>query len=141
MRVLVDTCVVVDALQAREPFSKDAQSIFLAVANRRVDGFITAKAATDIYYLMHRYTHSDKDSRRVLSTLFSLFEVLDTAGMDCRRAISSEIADFEDAVMAESAVRADMDCIVTRNERDYKLSPVAIYTPSELLRLIAPEEA
>ena len=33
MRAFIDTCVVIDALQSREPFAKDAQDIFLAAAN------------------------------------------------------------------------------------------------------------
>lgn len=136
MRALIDTCIIIDALQAREPFAGDAQQIFLAVANKRVVGFLTAKAATDIYYLTHRHTHNDQDTRTVLSTLFSLFELLDTAGMDCRRAISSELTDYEDAVMVESALRSGVDCVVTRNLRDYKKSPVQVYSPSEFLAWI-----
>ena len=50
MRAVIDTCVIVDALQSREPFCKDAQSIFLLCANRQFEGFLTAKAITDIYY-------------------------------------------------------------------------------------------
>ena len=70
----------------------------------------------------------------------NLFDLIDTAGMDCRRAISSDMSDFEDAVMAESALRSGMDCIVTRNGKDYRLSPVPICTPGELLEKIRPEE-
>ena len=140
MRAIIDTCVVIDALQDREPFCADAQRVFLAVANRRVEGSITAKAVTDIYYLMHRYTHDDAQSRRALSAIFALFDVLDTAGLDCRRAISSEISDYEDAVMVESAIRAEVDCIVTRNKRDYEKSSVPVYSPAELLDLIQPED-
>ena len=140
MRAIIDTCVVIDALQNREPFCADAQRVFLAVANRRVGGSITAKAVTDIYYLMHRYTHDDAQSRRALSAIFALFDVLDTAGLDCRRAISSEISDYEDAVMVESAIRAEVDCIVTRNKRDYEKSSVPVYSPAEFLDLIQPED-
>ena len=140
MRVLLDTCVVIDALQSREPFYEEAQEIFLAAANRRIDGFLTAKAVTDIYYLTHRLTHSDKETRQILSTLWTLFDLIDTAGMDCRRAISSDMNDFEDVVMAESALRSGMDCIVTRISKDYRLSPVPICTPGELLEKIRPEE-
>ena len=39
MRAVIDTCVIVDALQSREPFCKDAQSIFLLCANRQFEGF------------------------------------------------------------------------------------------------------
>ena len=40
MRAVIDTCVIVDALQSREPFCKDAQSIFLLCANRQFEGFL-----------------------------------------------------------------------------------------------------
>ena len=29
MKVLIDTCIIIDALQDRKPFSKHAQQIFL----------------------------------------------------------------------------------------------------------------
>lgn len=137
MRVLLDTCVVLDALQSREPFAKDAQDIFLAAANNAFLGYITAKACADIYYLLHRHTHSDKASRDVLNKLFTLFDVLDTAGIDCRKAVLSPISDFEDAVMIETAVRTETDCIVTRNERDFSKSPLPVYTPDQFLKLLS----
>ena len=136
MRALIDTCIVIDALQAREPFAEDAQQIFLAVANKRVMGFLTAKSAADIYYITHRHTHNDRETRRVLSTLFNLFDLLDTAGMDCRRAVSSELTDYEDAMMVETALRCGVDCIVTRNLKDYEKSPVQVYSPSAFLARI-----
>ena len=133
MRVLLDTCVIIDALQAREPFGEAAQEIFMAAANKLFTGCITAKSSTDIYYLTHRVLHSDIETRKILSKLFILFEVLDSAGLDCRKALSSEVSDYEDAVMIETAIHSDVDCIVTRNIKDYTQSPVKVYRPSELL--------
>ncbi len=140
MKVLVDTCIVIDALQSRVPFCEAAQDVFLAVANRRADGFLTAKSVADIYYLTHRATHSNEETRRILDTLFRLFELLDTTGMDCRRALFSDLTDYEDAMMVEAAVRAGMDCIVTRNQRDYAKAPVPVYGPAEFVKMIAPKE-
>lgn len=139
MRALLDTCVVLDALQSREPFCEDAKNLFLAAANNLFNGYISAKATTDIYYLMHRHTHSDKSSREVLNKLFTLFDVLDTAGIDCQRAVASQTSDFEDAVMIETALRCEVDCIVTRNGADYTHSTVKIYSPSEFLKIISEE--
>ncbi len=136
MRVLVDTCVVIDVLQHREPFWKDSYAVFLAIANCRAEGYLTAKSLTDIYYLTHRVTHDDKETRKILSTLLIPFDLLDTAGMDCRRAISSDITDFEDAVMVESALRSGMDCIVTRNLKDFRNSSVPVYSPESFLEKI-----
>ncbi|MBO5104067.1 MAG: PIN domain-containing protein [Ruminococcus sp.] len=133
MKILFDTCIIIDALQNREPFAENAQELFLYVANRKLDGFITAKSTTDIYYLMHRCTHSDVETRSVLKRIFWLFELLDTAGTDCKYAVSSEVSDYEDAVMIETALRTGMDGIVTRNVKDYSKSSVNVYTPEELI--------
>ncbi len=136
MRALIDTCVIIDALQSREPFKNEAEKIFIAAANKRFDGFITAKSVTDIYYLIHRSVHSDKDTRKILSNLFIIFVPVDSAGLDCLKAVSSEMTDYEDAVMAETALRTGMDCIVTRNIKDYGKSPVTVYTPNSFLDLL-----
>lgn len=140
MRVLVDTCVVVDALQAREPFSDDAKTIFYSIANNQIEGFLSAKSITDIYYITHRATHSNEETRKILKTLLSLFGILDTAAIDCRKALSSDIADYEDAVMCETAERCEVDCIVTRNEKDYKNSRVNILSPNELVNILKNNE-
>ena len=140
MRILIDTCIVIDALQNREPFNKNAQDIFLLAANRKFDGFITAKSVTDIYYLTHRLTHSDKNTRNILSRLLKLFDLADTAGTDCKYALSSEVSDYEDAVMIETALRTQMDAIVTRNTKDYLKSVVSVLTPDALIQKIAEEE-
>ncbi len=129
MKILLDTCVVLDALQGRKPFCVDAERIFLAVANHKVEG----SSATDIYYLLHK--DDDIKSRKIMDTLFQLFELLDTTGADCRRAVLSEMRDYEDAVVSETALRSGMDYIVTRNIRDYSSIPALL--PGELLERIS----
>ena len=141
MRAFIDTCVVIDALQSPEPFAKDAQGVFLAAANNLFLGYISAKSVTDVYYLMHRHTHDDKASRDILNKLFALFDVLDTAGIDCRKAVLSPVSDFEDAVMVETALRSEVDCIVTRNLRDFTKSPVPVYEPKAFLKLLETDHA
>ena len=113
MRALIDTCIVIDALQNREGFSADAQRIFLGVANKWFVGFLSAKSVTDIYYLTHRYTHNDTDTCKILNTLFQLFEIMDTTGMDC---------------------------IVTRNLKDYNKVPIPVYAPADFLKMVEPQE-
>ena len=140
MRILIDTCIIIDALQNRTPFNKNAQDIFVLAANRKIDAFITAKSVTDIYYLMHRVTHSDKDTRDVLRRLFKLFELADTTGTDCKYALSSDVSDYEDAVMIETAVRTQVDSIVTRNTKDYSKSVVPVLTPDALILKVTEEE-
>ena len=136
MKAVIDTCVIVDALQNRAPFCKEAQAILLCCANQQFQGFLTAKSITDIYYLAHRQTHNDKATRDILAKLCALFGLLDTTAPDIHNAIFSEVSDFEDAVMIETAVRSKMDCIVTRNQKDYSKASLSVYSPSEFLALL-----
>ena len=136
MKVLIDTCVIIDALQSRQPFAADAQKIFLSIANRECIGYITAKSVTDIYYLTHRQTHSDAQTRLVLNKIFSLFDVLDTLALDCMNAVSSQMGDYEDAVMSETALRNSVDYIVTRNTKDYSKSKVPVISPADFLAML-----
>ena len=140
MNALIDTCIIIDALQSRKPFDKDAEAVFLSVANRRCVGFLTANSVTDIYYLMHRALHSKGETKRVLGVLFSLFEILDTCGIDCRKALTSDVSDYEDAVMIEAAARAEIDYIVTRNLKDYAGAPMPVYSPKQFVELLYADE-
>ncbi len=139
MRVLIDTCVIIDALQSRAPFAEAAQRIFIHSANRQFEGYITAKSVTDICYLTRRLIHSDAETRKILNKLFMLFHLLDTTSLDCRKAISSEAGDYEDAIMVETSMRSGMDCIVTRNMKDFTKSSMMVYEPAAFLSVLEAE--
>ena len=140
MKVLIDTCVVVDALQKREPFCDEAMEIILAISNDKLTGVVTAKSLTDIYYLSRKSLHSESAARDVVGKLFTIFEVADTYAEDCRNAIASPMNYYEDAVMVQTAKRIGANHIVTRNQKDYRLSEVSVLSPKELLSLIGTEE-
>ena len=134
MNVLLDTCVVIDFLQQREPFADEAKEIFRAAAVEKFVGYTTAKSAADIYYLIHRNTHSDREARDKLNKLLGILTLLDTTAGDIFRALTADTSDFEDAVMIETAVRSHIDCIITRNVKDYRKSSVPAYSPAEFLK-------
>lgn len=141
MKVLLDTCIIMDFLQNREPFAEDAKQIIQAAAMEVFTGCITAKSATDIYYLTHHCTHNDEESRSKLNQLLTVVGMLDSMADDVFHAISSEIKDFEDAVMVETAIRSKMDCIVTRNEKDFINAGINIYSPGEFMKILAREDS
>ena len=119
MKALIDTCIVIDVLQKREPFCNAAMDIFLAVSNRRFIGVLTAKSITDIYYILHRSLHNESETRKAVSILFTLFEVADTLASDCRNALSY---------------------IITRNKKDYTSSSAAVLSPDEFLEVLSKEQ-
>lgn len=137
MRALIDTCVIIDALQEREGFAENARNIFLSCANNRFIGCVSAKALTDIYYVMRKFSRSEADARSVIGKLATLFEIVDTQSIDLKKAIPSPAPDFEDAVMIETAARCELDAIITRNVSHFAPSPVAVLTPARFLDLLS----
>ncbi|WP_324704288.1 PIN domain-containing protein [Lyngbya sp. CCY1209] len=54
MRVLIDTNVVLDFLQEREPFLDNAARLFERIDAGEIEGLIAATTITNIYYIIRR---------------------------------------------------------------------------------------
>ena len=134
MKALIDTNVIIDALQSRKDFNEDAE--FAMLQAYEYDGYIAATSITDIYYIQRRYYRDQEKAKDNLVKILSLYDVIDITRTDGRNAIRSSISDYEDAVLVESAIRNDIDCIVTRNTKDFKNSGITICTSTEFLRLL-----
>ena len=71
-----------------------------------------------------------------MTTLTSLFTVVDLREADLIKAADLDFADYEDALQSVCATRANVNYIVTRNIKDFKNSTVAAIKPSELIERI-----
>ena len=134
MKVLLDTNILLDTIEVRKDFFDDSSMVVLLATE--YDGFIAASSVTDIYYIEHKRNHSKEKTKSIMDKLFKLFGIIDTTAEDCRNALRSNIPDYEDAVLVESARRNDIDCIVTRNAKDFENSGIKTYTPIEYLELL-----
>ena len=133
-KVVLDTCVVIDFIQNRKPYSESAKEIFYLIADKKIEGNITANTVADIYYLTHKYTHNHVASKKIISKLLSLVDTLDVNKDDVLNALDSEINDYEDAILHESARRNKINVIVTRNIKDYKNAVIDVETPADFLK-------
>ena len=136
MRLLIDTNVIIDVLQRREPFFADSNAVVLACARGQAEGWFTAKAITDVFYVMHRHYHENEPCLEVVRKLYKLFRIADTTATACLQASFSLVGDYEDAVMDETAKAIRADYIVTRNTRDYANSTVCAIDPSVVVSLL-----
>lgn len=136
MKILVDTNIIIDALTSRQPFSHNAEQIFYMAANHTAEMYITANTATDIYYLLRKHLHNTKSANETMSKIFSIFTILDVTAAHCINALSSAVADYEDAVLEQTAFHAHMDYIVTRNIKDFQYSRIKALLPENLISLM-----
>ena len=89
----------------------------------------------DIHYVMKRAVHDEQLVRKAISDLLDIFFLINSSSGDAINALSSEINDYEDALMVETAIAGKMDCIITRNSKDYHKSTVKTYTPEVFLEV------
>ena len=134
MRALIDTNVIIDALQSRKGFKEDAD--FVMLQSYEYEGFLAATCVTDIYYIQRRFYHDQEKAKNNLTKIFKLYDIIDITESDCQNALRSDIPDYEDAVLVESASRNNIDCIVTRDTKDFKNSRIPVYTPVEFLEIL-----
>lgn len=138
MKVLFDTCVVVDLL-GKTQFFKEAFVAYDVALFKKMDVCLSVSSTTDIVYLLHSRGFADREkARRAAAALFDQFDILDNTASDMRLAAESEMSDYEDALIAYSALRNDIDFIITRNVKDFVFSPVPALMPSAFVDLHKP---
>ncbi len=69
--------------------------------------------------------------------LLQLFKVALVDEAVLKDALKVGFSDFEDAVLYQSAKNANIDTIVTRNIKDFKLAQLPVYAPDELLAVLS----
>ena len=129
MRIALDTNIIIDILQQREPFFADSYLVLLNALENGDLCMMPVSAMTDVAYIM-RKTPNVKEKLVAFAGMIRLNDVNDS---DFEGAVSSGISDFEDALLAMNAKRHKADCIVTRNAADFEGTSVRVVTPKELL--------
>jgi predicted nucleic acid-binding protein len=136
MTVLLDLNVVLDTLLQREPWRAEADAIWDANRDGRIDARMSAAALPTLFYVVRKQTDLARAHLAVTNCLRSL-EILpvDRAALEMATTFSG--LDFEDNLHIACAMQSHLDAIVTRNRNDFADSPVLVLTPAELLALLA----
>lgn len=135
MKILFDTNVILDVMLLREPYLKSSALLVAEIERKNLEGFLCSTTVTTIHYLVEK-VKGKKAALAQIENLLKIFDVTQVDKLCLESALKSKLTDFEDAVLNESASRAGLDGIVTRNEKDFKQSKLTIYNPEELLKII-----
>lgn len=135
-RVLFDTNVVLDVLLDRRPHAEASAAAWAAVETGISEGMLAAHAVTTIHYLVRREVGNVK-AKRAMMAILRVFGVATVDGAVVQEALQLPLSDFEDAVTAAAARLAGCECIVTRDPRGFRGSPVLSLTPEAVMPLLA----
>jgi predicted nucleic acid-binding protein len=134
-RVLFDINVILDVLLDRKPHAEASAAVWAAVETGATEGFLAAHAVTTIHYLLRKDVGGAK-ARRILSAILRVFQVGPVDRSVIEEALHLPLADFEDAVTSASARASGCECIVTRDPKGFRGSPVRSFTPEALIPLL-----
>ena len=134
-KLLVDINVVLDVVLERKTWLRDSAAILDAIASGRAAGFIAGHGVTTIYYLAAS-ANGRAAATTAVADLLQICDAVPLTTADFHRALALGLKDFEDAVTAAAALAIGADYLVTRNEKDFKGSPVAIRSPGKILSLL-----
>jgi predicted nucleic acid-binding protein len=130
-KVFLDTNVVVDLLDKREPFYQSAVALFTLAYNKKISLYISPLTYATAAYLLRK-----NGSERVKILLSNLRQLSKVTFMNDRvvdDALASPFDDYEDALQYYSALSKQVDVIVTRNIRDFRSALLPVLTPDEFL--------
>jgi len=137
-RVLFDTNVVLDVLLDRKPYVEASAAVWAAVETGNSEGMLAAHAVTTIHYLIRKEMGAVK-AKRIVSAILRVFGIAAVDGAVVQEALQLTFTDFEDAVTAAAARLAGCACIVTRDPKGFRGSPIRSLTPEAVMPLLTKE--
>ena len=135
MKVLVDTNVILDVLLQRQPYDVAATKLMAAAETSQISAYLGATTLTTLFYLYAK-TSSSRDAKKAVDKLLQIFSITPINHNVLHAALTSDFKDYEDAVLHEAGIRAGVDCIVTRNIKDFIRAKVTIYKPDDLVTIL-----
>lgn len=135
MRVFLDTNILLDYLLKRQPFYEGVKKVF-DMCLFKIDGCVTPHSLIDVFYILSERTDATVEYCRdtILKLRTVLFVIPENDDSVLEAAKNTDFADFEDSMQNESAIFANVDYIITRNQKDFEKSKIPVLTPEEFLK-------
>ena len=131
-KVFLDTNIIVDLIADRKPFSKYSIEIFKNAEEKKIKLFTSSHSIATTHYLLKKYLE-EKILRDVLYNLLDYVTVIAVDTDVLKKGLRSKHKDFEDSIQILCASTIEkIDCIVTRNTKDFRESEILVLTPDEL---------
>ncbi len=136
--VLIDLNIILDVLQKREPFYENSMRVLAAVESEKVIGLVAAHSISTLFYLIQK-SKSVADARAMLTSLLQFIRIAPINQSTIDQALNLDYNDFEDAIQMIAALQNKVDCLITRNVKDYQPPLVKVLQPVEFLATIEGE--
>ncbi len=132
--LLIDTNIVLDLLAKRQTFYESAAELFSLADKKKIKLFTSSISIINTNYILAK-TLSEKEAREILRKFRILVKILSCDEKIIDLGLNSHFKDYEDSVQYFTATENNIDCIITRNLKDFKGSKIPVMTAGEFLKL------
>lgn len=132
--VFFDTDVILDVALKREAHFGASAGVLSLAEYKKIHGFTSSVVIANIYYIL-RKIESHAHALRFIAKLRLIIKVVPVTDETVSLALDSKFKDFEDALQFYTAVENNLNCVLTRNIRDYTKSGIKVCTPDEYLAM------
>lgn len=112
MSILVDTSVILDVLQGREPFANNSFRIMALIERKQSTGYLCANTLTAIHYLACK-TIGNIAGRQAIQTLLQIYQIAPVNHKVLQMALNTGFKDYEDSVFYIAGVNAGASAVIT----------------------------
>ena len=131
-KIVIDVNILMDFLFKRDGHEKVAE-IFKICSEGNIQGLVCAHEITTLSYFLNKMIKNKTKVKKSISGIMQHFKIIEINRELLEKALTSEIDDFEDAVIEASSSKEKAEYILTRNIKDFKKSMINAITPDELL--------
>ena len=134
IKLVLDTNIVIDFLNEREPFYDKARLLMTAGRVGEFDLWISASQVTDLIYILSEGGKASliKEVSEQLQGLRTFVNVFPVSDREIDKMLSSSWKDPEDRLLFEVALTLKANCLVTRTQSDFESNLVPILNCDEL---------
>jgi predicted nucleic acid-binding protein len=101
-----------------------------------INQWLTASTITDIYCISRKAIGNSAAAKDIITKLINAFQIASVDKKDCLNALEIDNGDYEDALVSVCAKKVKADWIITRNTKDFTVSPVSALTPEDFLNKV-----
>ncbi len=130
--VLIDLNILLDVLQKRMPFYQASANLLAAAETRKITAYLAAHSLTTLFYLVLK-AHGTGEAHATLTNILQFIRVAPIDQQTIEQALNLNYPDFEDAVQMIAAVQCKVDCLITRNVKDYQPALLPVMQPIDYL--------
>ena len=133
-KIFIDTDVILDVALKRDVFGKYGAIIFDSIEKKLFNGYTSSTIITNIYYVQRKLESHNK-AINFIRKLLLLLKILPVDSEIIHKAVESNFKDFEDSIQNETALKYNVDYLITRNLNDYKKTQLEVLSPEEFIKI------